>query len=281
MSFRYLYGFHDEDGHKLLIQLINQKDMEALKSALENRDCHEITDAHLYHALNKCVLDQNSELVDMLIQNGAPVMESLIVTKSKVKSLDELDCSPMLAALFSDSPDIMSTLISHGASVNLTYKEIKDRTLVMQAVIWDKPECLEVLVNHGADIHNTCVGARPNASGFRRSCRSSDMWSDRRRIMRMFSGDHVGRQTSDTRRIIFEETTDDEDDLEELQQHFGYRVIHGFIQTPTMAAACLGHCEVLQVGWVFFRGGEGGIGIGFRIFRGRIQSPSMAAACLG
>ncbi len=158
MSFQDRYGFYDEDGHELLIQLIKQKDMKALKSALENKEYHEITDAHLYHALNKCVLSKNSELVDMLIQNGAPVMENFKVTKCKVKSLDKPDCSPMLAALFSDSPDIMSTLISHGASVNLTYKEINFRTLVMQSVIWNKPACLNVLVANGASVHRRCVG---------------------------------------------------------------------------------------------------------------------------
>ncbi len=236
MSYSYWYGFCAEDGHELLIQLIKQNDARRLTTLLEDKSEYDITDAHLYHALNKTVLDGNHDLVKLFIQNGAPVMESSIVTKSGVKSLDKPDCSPMVGAIFRDSPDILATLIRHGGSVNQTYKEIKDRTLAMQCVIWNKPECLSVLIDHGADVHKYCLGVKPRRSVFEGQSAAETLQLIRTRSLLSIEVDDFGT----------DEFNDDDDVESELlrlrMQRFG-----GPIQTPTIAAACLGHLDVLKV----------------------------------
>ncbi len=196
--------------HEELYELISGSNDSAdeLTYLLENKLEHCITDVHLYHALNKAAKDGNSNLVDILIENGAPVMESPEMKEINLTmghlTMGESNPNPMVGAIFSGSPGILSTLINHGASVDHIYER---QTLVMSCVLWNKTECLSLLIEHGADIHKPCNYYEPRMYSV---VDSSFRLPQRRRFRRMQLGQGP--------------------------------------HTPTSVAAYLGHLDVLKVG---------------------------------
>ncbi len=198
--------------HKKLIELISRADdTSELTHLLENKLEHGITDAQLYHALQKAAKDGNSQVADILLQNGAPITEYHIKTKRDLKVRGQVlhpwlrhYPDPMVGAISSGSPDILFSLISRGSNVNQTYN---NQTLIMKSVLWNKPQCLSVLIEHGADIHQRCIDARP-----------------------MIRNHNVI-----------------EDDESMNTQFLHMEKLGLGPQTPTNAAAYLGHLEVLKV----------------------------------
>ncbi len=222
--FQYMYcELLKEDSHAMLSKLIRQNKIGNLAQQLEIELYNEnITDFQLYHLLHEAATLGNSCAVDVLIENGAPVTDIGINRKGNEKLLGELHpFDLMLGAIMSNSPNILSTLISHGASVNQTRgRGPRDPTLVMQCVLRYKPECLSLLIEHGADIHKVCAGADLNQDS---GPDNMSYWM---------------------RRCAYE---DNADLLELSDDRPPWRQLITPFQTPTMAAACLGHLDVLQV----------------------------------
>ncbi len=124
VSFQRLNHLHEECNFLYTFLRENRDNLNKQTQVLENRVDRGFTDAHLYYALYQAAEAGDVKTVNRLIQSGAPITESAITTRSGIHILDHPDFTLIEGAIAGGSPDILSTLISHGVSIDQTCKSV-------------------------------------------------------------------------------------------------------------------------------------------------------------
>lgn len=135
--------------NKALLTAIEQNDIEAIKQALENGANGEIPDRSGFTPLHRAVQNGNLELVQLLLNAGAPV-----------DALNKAGQPPLLIAF---APyiikkhniiikKIITTLIDHKAPVNVQESSSGETPLMRTIRLLDDPTIVRQLILAGADI---------------------------------------------------------------------------------------------------------------------------------